>query len=112
MNPGRLDTKVSIMQPSESIGALGDRGEAGSFTELVTRSAEVKHLRGAELDKAQSLVPEVQTKITVRHDSQTKLIKADWRVHYGADVFHIMHVLPVPGGARPTRLELYCRLNG
>jgi len=100
------------MEPSEALSALGDRGESETFTELATRSAEVKHLRGSELDKAQSLVPEVQTKITVRHDSKTKLIKADWRVHHGSDVFHVMHVLPVPGGARPHRIELYCRLNG
>lgn len=112
MNPGRLDTKVSIQQPSETLGGLGDRHEGENFAEFEPRKAEVKHLRGTELDKAKALNEEIQTKITVRHDSKTKQIKPDWRVHHGSDVYHIMYVIPVPGGARPTRMELYCRRNG
>ena len=112
MNPGRLDTKVSVMEPSEALNSLGDRGASVTYSELTTRSAEVKHLRGSELDKAKSLNQEIQSKITVRHDSKTRLIKADWRIHHGADVYHILYALPVPGGSRASRIELYCRRNG
>lgn len=113
MNPGRLDTKISILQPSETAtNAVGGRVSAESFKEFTTRKAEVKHLRGQELERAQALNSEIESKITVRYDSKTKLIRSDWRAQHGADVYHITHVIPVPGGSRSTRIELYCRLNG
>ena len=112
MNAGNLDTTVSLQQPSEVVGGLGDRHEAESFTELATRRAEVKHLRGSELEKAQALNQEIQTKITVRYDSKTSLIKSDCRIVFGEDSFDVMYALPIPGGARSERIEFYCRKNG
>ena len=112
MNPGRLDTQVSLRQPSQSLSGLRDPHASESFSELTTRKAEVKHLRGSELERAQALNEEVQTRITVRHDSQTSQVRSSWRAHHGSDVYHILYVIPVPGGARSERVELYCRKNG
>lgn len=111
MNAGRLDTKVSLMQPSIGPGTAGDPHDSASFSEYTTRRAEVKHLRGNELDQARAISEEVQTKITVRHDSKTAIVKADWRVHVGQEVYHITHALPIPGG-RPEKVELYCKRHG
>ena len=113
MNPGRLNTKISILQPSETVlSALGARVSSEEFTEFDTRRAEVKHLRGQELERAKALNQQIESKITVRYDSQTRLIKSDWRVKDGDDVYHITHAIPVPGGSRSERVELYCRRHG
>lgn len=111
MNAGRLDKRVSLMQPSAALGASGDPHAAESFTEFVTRRAEVKHLRGTELDRGRALHEEVQTKITVRYDSKTKIVTSDWRIHIGQEVYDILAPIPVPGG-RPEKIEIFCKSHG
>ena len=109
MNPGRLDTKIDLMQPSQSGTVLNDPHAATEYGRQATRRGELKHLRGNELEQARSMKAEITVKITLRHDTETAQIKANWRLVAANQTFDVLYTVPIPGGDRPKRIECYCK---
>lgn len=68
-HPGQLDRRVTFRQQT-----VDADNEASGYTDYVTRDARVEPLRGGESVQAARLAGKQPVKITIRRDSETKLI--------------------------------------
>lgn len=108
MRAGRLRHRISLQQrdpdpPAQS--ADGGRVDAWS-TVLDNEPAEVRQLRGRELEGQGQALAEVSTRIRIRNHPSVA-IAADWRVLHGSTVYSIIHVIGADLKGRD--LELMCR---
>jgi SPP1 family predicted phage head-tail adaptor len=88
---GALDRRIQIQRATEAPDAAGQN--ILTFADWIPRSANVKHLSGRELQAAQQLVADVDTRFILRYDSETATITADetFRIVYGARVYDVKH---------------------
>jgi SPP1 family predicted phage head-tail adaptor len=106
MNPGDLDTKITIQTPTHTPSDLGE--QEPSWATVATEWASKKHLRGQEYEQAQQIASETETKFTIWYSSNTSGITAKDKVVEGSIEYDILAAIPVPGG-RPEKIELYTK---
>lgn len=105
LNPGDLDRRVAFDEPMHTTDSAG--AEVQVWTERFTRWAAVHPATGREGNTASQILAEADTRIIVRHDSQTALITAKWRARLGSTVYNLV-APPIDVRSQHVRLELLC----
>lgn len=85
MEPGRLRHRVVIEQSTLTADALGQAVEA--WTTYATMWAEIKPLKGRQLEAAQAANSEVTARVTMRYVSG---VSPKWRLRHGTTVYRIV----------------------
>lgn len=103
---GRLDQRVTLQRPDNTVDALGQRTEG--WTDVATVWANVEPLRGRELFEAGQMQSEINLRVTIRYRSD---VTADMRVVWRG-VPHAIVAEPIDVSAAKVRLELMCAGGG
>ena len=93
MQAGRLDSRVTIQSPSQSVDELGQ--PIPGWTDVALVWASIRHLSGVEAIKADATVSTVKASIRIRWRTG---LDAGMRVVHGLRVYSIEAVLPDVGG--------------
>lgn len=108
-NPGNMDTTAEFYRPPAerltAMGAVADDADVLAFT----RMSMVMFLRGRERLEAQKTDAEIDAKIVVWLDEETKLIEPTWYIKAVGKTFGVQYIVRIPGGERAQRLEIFCR---
>lgn len=87
LGAGKYATKVTIEQPSTTVGGYND--PQYSWTTYASRWAQVETNSGRELQRAQQTMPETTAVIRMRSDSTTRAITPRMRCKIGNRVLNI-----------------------
>ena len=100
MRAGRLDTRITIEQPSESQDAYGEVDQ--TWSTLATVWAEVYPMSGSESFKGQQVFAEDVLVFRIRHRSD---VTRKMRIDHGGTKYDI-EVIAEPRGTRSEVLEI------
>lgn len=100
INAGALDRKVTIIQPSESISAIGE--VVSTWSNLSTVPAMYKPLNSTERFGANAVRTERACKFHIRYRSD---VTEKMRVVYGVETYRIIAINEL---GRREGLELIC----
>ena len=101
MQAGNLNRRITLQQRSAGQDALGQ--PVGTWADVATLWASVRHLSGLQALKASADVSEVQASIRLRYRTD---ITAGMRAVLGTTVYDIKAVLP--DEARRQHVDLTC----
>lgn len=108
MRAGQLRDRITIEVPPSILTDAGEVDDSGGWLEVTTRWAEVRPLRGRELEQAQQIFAEATIAITIRY---VQGVLPYMRVRLPDDrLLNIVSVLDIEN--RHIQLDLLCREGG
>jgi len=105
MQAGKLRERLTLQRADTDQNRAGE--EVAIWEDLAERWGAVETLGGRELAKAQQVVAEATTKVTLRYDSTTSTLSVMDRIAHGDRTLEINHVAD-PDGRRRCMICL-CR---
>ena len=103
MQAGRLNRRVTLQSPSQSVDELGQ--PIPGWTDVATLWADIRMKSGLEAIKAGAPVSTVQASIRIRYRAG---INAGMRVVHNLQVYEILAVQPDVGGRE--YVDLVCQV--
>lgn len=108
-DPGNMNTPADFFQPpARQLTAMGAEVD-GAATLAFSRLVMLMYLRGQERLEAQRPDAEVDARIVVWLDDETRAVNPSWHIKAVEKTFGVQYILSVPGGTRAQRLEIYCK---
>lgn len=107
MRAGRMHTRITFDKPTAVSDAAG--GTVVTWVPVFTAWADVHPLTGRETTRTNQTIAELDTRIRIRYDGQSRNIDATWRARDVARgiVYNIVRP-PINSDTRDRDLEILC----
>lgn len=108
-NPGNMDTLAEFYRPPNPALTVMGASSSAAPMHAFNRMSMVMFLRGQERLEAQKPDAEIDARIVVWVDDDTKQITPSWIIKVRGQTFGVQYILSIPGGERAQRFEIFCR---
>lgn len=105
MRAGRLRHRLLIDEPQVSQDYSGD--EIVTWTPYAEVYADIQPVTGREAFRADQILAEMDTRITVRWSSHIDRVTAKWRLRFKNEIYNIVSV--AHKGMRNREVEFLCK---